>query len=124
MPKAKISIDRRTNPRLSVKIPVKYQLVDDKKVLKGIEDWRQSERHGFTLDLSMGGMQLVVDQPLPVKTVLKFDIYIMDKSRVISVYAEVMWTNEKGTGLRFLMMKTAEEEALKTFLENIPYPAQ
>lgn len=119
MPKAKITIERRENPRFAIKIPIKYRLEQNKKVLKKIEDWRQTEKNAFTLDMSLGGMRIAVDQPLTVGDVLQFDIYLLDKSNVVSVYANVIRTDKLNAGLKFLMMKDEEREALKTFLGKI-----
>jgi c-di-GMP-binding flagellar brake protein YcgR len=118
MPKTKIANNRRDNPRVSIKIPVKFLPAEDKKVLKKIEDWRESKKHGFTLDLSTGGMQLVADHPLAVGSVLEFKIYILDKVSVVTVYARVMWTNKNCNGLRFLLIKPAEMDALTSFLQK------
>ncbi len=118
MPKTKTTINRRDNPRVSVKVPVKYLLMEDKKVLKKIEDWRESKKCGFTLDLSAGGMQLVADHDLAVGSVLEFKIYILDKVNVVTVYARVVWTHKSSAGFRFLLMKPAEMDALTSFLEK------
>jgi c-di-GMP-binding flagellar brake protein YcgR len=117
MPKSKIAVNRRDNPRVSIKIPVKFLLIEDKKVLKKIEDWRDSKKHGFTLDLSAGGMQLAAEHHLTVGSVLEFKIYILDKVKVVTVYARVVWTNKNSSGLHFLLMKPAEKDALTSFLQ-------
>lgn len=118
MPEANLSIERRATPRISVKIPVKYRLEDGKEVLKTIDEWRKTERNAYTLDLSLGGMRIVVDQPLSVGDILQFELFILDKVNRAAVYAEVKWVNEMGAGLRFLMMPEEELEALKAFLDK------
>ena len=116
MPEANISMERRETPRISVKIPVKYRLEDDKEVLKTIKEWRQSEKNAYTLDVSLGGMSIVVDQPLSKGDILCFEIYLLDQKNVVTVYAEVKWTQKKEAGLRFLMMRDNDMEALRAFL--------
>ncbi len=118
MLKTKIASNRRNNPRVSIKIPVKFFLIEDNKVLKKIEDWRESKKCGFTHDLSAGGMQIVADHNLIVGRVLEFKIYILDKVNVVTAYAKVVWTNENTAGLHFLLMKPAEKDALASFLEK------
>ncbi len=118
MPKTKIVINRRVNPRVLIKVPVKFVPAEDKKVSKKIEDWRESKKCGFTLDLSTGGMQLAADHHLTVGSVLEFNIYILDKVKVVTVYAKVVWTNKNSTGLHFLLIKPAEMDALTSFLQK------
>ena len=118
MPDANMFLERRTHPRVSIKIPVKYQVEDDKIVLKKIDEWRESEKNGFTLNLSLGGMHLMVDQPLAVGSILNFEVFLLDKLHVVSIFAEVVWANKEGAGLHFLMMKPAEMDALKAFLDK------
>lgn len=119
MPKANISVDRRINPRISIKVPVKYRLEKDKKVLKKIEEWRHNKEHAYTLDMSLSGMNIVVDQPLTKGEVMHFEVFLLDKKRVLTLYAEVKWANKKSAGLHFLLMKDEEKEGLRTFLENL-----
>ena len=71
--------NRRDNPRVSIKVPVKFVPAEDKKALKKIKDWRESREYGVTLDLSTDGMQLSADHHLTVGSVLEFNIYILDK---------------------------------------------
>lgn len=114
-----MTMERRGNPRFTIKIPIKFRLEQNKKVLKKIEDWRQTEKNAYTLDISGGGMRIAVDQPLTVGDVLQFDIYLLDKSNVVSVYANVIRADKISAGLKFLMMKDDEMETLKNFLGKI-----
>ena len=114
MPKAKLTVERRANPRFSVKIPVKYRLEQDQEVLKKFADWRQN---AFTLDVSLGGMKISVDHPLMLGDVLEFDIYLLEKSDAVKVYAYVVRADPISAGLKFLMMKDGEREVLKNFLK-------
>lgn len=84
-----------------------------------MDEWRGVERHGFTVDLSLGGMNLVVDDPIEVGEVLRFDVFLLDRKEVLSLYGAVRWSNEKGVGLRFLGMKPEEMEALEAFLNKV-----
>jgi c-di-GMP-binding flagellar brake protein YcgR len=111
--------ERRNHPRHDVKIPVKFRCEKSEGIYKSLEDWRGIERHGFTLDLSLGGMSLVVDDPLQVGEVLRFDLYLLDKKEVVSLFGAVRWSNEKGVGLRFLGVKPEEMEALGEFLSKV-----
>jgi len=118
MPKTKIADNRRDNPRVPIKVPVKFVPAEDKKVLKKIEDWRESRKYGVTLDLSTDGMQLAANHHLTVGSVLEFNIYILDKVNVVTVYARVVWANKNSAGLHFLLMKPAEKDALTSFLQK------
>ena len=90
--------NRRDNPRVSIKVPVKFVPAEDKKALKKIKDWRESREYGVTLDLSTDGMQLSADHHLTVGSVLEFNIYILDKVNVVTVYAQVVWTHKNSAG--------------------------
>lgn len=117
MPRAKISTERRSNPRFSIKVPVKYRLAGHGEMLS-VDEWRKSEKNAVTLDLSLGGMQIVVEESLKMGSLLKFNIYLLDKKNVIEVYAKVAWANQTGTGLKFLMIKSEDAEHLKSFLNK------
>lgn len=119
--KAKITMERRGTPRFSINLPVKYKLERNEKVLQKIDDWRQTENNAYTLDVSVGGMQIAVDQPLTVGDVLQFEINLLNKSRKVVVYAKVIRTNKKSAGIQFLMMKDEEREALEAFFEFLRF---
>ncbi|HUO58744.1 MAG TPA: PilZ domain-containing protein [bacterium] len=116
MKDGKNKTERRAEPRIPIKIPVKYLQEDDKAVLKTIAEWRNTKKHGYTLDVSLGGMSVVVDQYLQVGTILNFDLFLLDSVSVATLYAEVRWVSQKSAGLRFLLMKEKELEALRAFL--------
>jgi len=118
MPEANISMEKRANPRLSVKIPVKFHLVKDKGEIKNIEEWRSTEKNAFTLDLSLGGMLIAVDQPLTVGSILKFQLFLFDRTNSVAVYAEVLRADEFGAALHFLMMTNEEREFLQSYLDK------
>ncbi len=119
MPDAQISIEKRTNPRVSVKIPVKFRLVEDKEEIRNIVVWRKKDINAFTLDISLGGMYITVDQPLEIGNIIQLDLFLLDVTNVIGVYAEVVRANKNGAGLTFLMMKTSDRYSLLVFLDKI-----
>jgi len=121
MPNAKMTMERRGSPRLSLQIPVKYRLERNEKVLQSIDDWRQTESNARTLDMSLGGMQIAVDPSLSVGDVLHFNVPLLNKSKSVNLYAKVIRTNKKNAGLQFLMMNDGEREALKAFFEFIRF---
>ena len=114
----KLKTDKRVNPRVPIKIPIKYRIMNEGGDFKGIEDWQKSEKSAYTLDMSLEGMRLAVDQPLPEGYVIKSVIYLLDNKTKISVYAEVAWAEPRGVGIHFLLMVNEEREALRVFLEN------
>ncbi len=119
MDKLKAVLERRGTPRFPIKLPVKYRLELNKKVLKKIEDWKKNEKNAYTLDVSLGGMRIAVDQPLEAGNVIQFDIYLLDKSNIVKVYANVIRADKESASLKFLIMKDEERDALKCFLEKI-----
>ena len=118
MPKAMLTVDRRSKQRVPVKIPVTYRLETDEKILRTVEEWRGARKHAFTLDLSLQGMRLAAGRELEKGMVLRFDLFLLGKVQVASIYAAVRWVRDGQAGLRFLMMKEKEMGALDEFLKN------
>ena len=116
MEDAKMSIERRRAPRISIKIPVKYRFEEKKDLLETIKNWQKTEHHANTLEISLGGMSVELDQPLPKGEILQFDLYLLEKKKFVTTYAEVKWTDKTSAGLKFLMVKEDGLEALKAFL--------
>ncbi len=118
MPEAKLFMEKRMHPRVSVKLPINYRLMDDKGELQNIEEWRKTAKNAESVDLSLGGMFIAVDRALPMGSLLRFDVTISPQTAPLAIFAEVVWTNVTGAGLRFLMIKPEDLEALKKYLEG------
>jgi c-di-GMP-binding flagellar brake protein YcgR len=122
MPEANLFIERRVHPRISLRIPIQYRVIEDQNEIKTVQDRNVNEqnKHSHTMDVSLGGLYLVADHVLPVGSLLRLEITFPKNSRIISAYAEVVWSNNTGGGLHFQAMKEEDEEALKTYLSKIP----
>src|SRR5579862_7020917 len=120
MPEANMFVEKRVHPRVSVKIPVKYRVIEDQKELETVFERKKKEQTTRTMDVSLGGLYIVADQILNVGSILRLDISLPEKSSLISAFAEVVWANETGGGLHFLAMKEDDVEFLKSYLNNSP----
>ena len=116
MPEAEMFVEKRTNPRLSIKVPVKYRQVDNQMEMASVQEWQKKEQNAYTLDMSLGGLHIALDQPLKVGTIHQFDIFLLDKKDCVCPYAEVVWSDKANSGLKFLMMTAEDMEHLKVFL--------
>ncbi|MGH7740074.1 MAG: PilZ domain-containing protein [bacterium] len=115
-PDANMFIEKRVFPRISIKIPVKYRLIEDQKELDSVFERRKREQTTSTLDVSLGGLYIVAEQILKVGSILRLDISVPNRTDLISAFAEVVWSNETGGGLHFLAMREDDVESLKAYL--------
>ena len=116
MPDAIMFVENRLHPRISVKIPVKYRIIEDQKELESVFERKKKEMTTKTVDVSLGGLYIVADQSLNIGSILRLDITVPGKTTMVSAFAEVVWSNETGGGLHFLAMKEEDVEFLKTYL--------
>ncbi len=119
MPEANMFVEKRIHPRVSVKIPVKYRVIEDQKELETVFERKKREQTTRTMDVSLGGLYIVAEQVLNIGSILRLDISIPEKSSLVSAFAEVVWSNETGGGLHFLAMKEDDVESLKKYLANL-----
>ena len=118
MPEANLFLEKRAYPRISVKIPVKYRLIEDQNEIKTILERRKSEQTAHTMDVSLGGMYLVTVHSLSVGVLLRIEFMFHGKTKPLTAMAEVVWSNETGAGLRFLTMKEQDTDELKRYLDE------
>jgi c-di-GMP-binding flagellar brake protein YcgR len=118
MPDANMFLEKRVHPRVSVKIPVKYRVIEDQKEIETVFERKKREQSSQTMDVSLGGLYLVADQVLNVGSILRLDITLPQNSHLISAFAEVVWSNETGGGLHFLAMKEEDVDSLKNYLSQ------
>ena len=116
MPEANMFVEKRIHPRISIKIPVKYRVIEDQKEIESVFERKKKEQTTRTMDVSLGGLYIVAEQVLNVGSILRLDISLPDRTSMISAFAEVVWSNETGGGLHFLAMKEDDVEYLKGYL--------
>ena len=97
--------ERRSHKRFNRDLEVEYS------VEKG-----PHLKNGMTVNLSKGGMKLLLDEKLPKGAMLGLKVYIPEKRRTIEAEAEVVWTNDADkkdpsgkrfffSGLKFIAVK-------------------
>jgi len=119
MPEGSMFMERRRYPRVTVEIPVKYRLIDDQKELESVFERKKRDTHSRSLDVSLGGIYITADQNMKIGSILRLEITVPEPQKLISAFAEVVWSNDTGGGLHFLAMKEEDSEALKSYIEKI-----
>jgi c-di-GMP-binding flagellar brake protein YcgR len=118
MPEAYLFKERRVYPRIDVKLPVSFWVLEDLEEIKSILDRRKREKQRPSLNVSLGGMCLLTGEVLQNGKILSLEISIPDIPTKLKAMADVVWSNESGGGIRFLTMNEDDLDALKTYLEK------
>ncbi len=90
--------EKRKNKRIPINALVIYQIDDYEKM-----DDRNLIRmdRPISADISLGGLQIVVKQELPVGVYLKIILSIFPLRKTIDVIGKVVWNNADGREKRF-----------------------
>lgn len=75
--------ERRRHPRFDKDLEVEYN-VEKKPHLK----------RNKTVNISKGGMKLLLDEKLPQGAIIDIKVYITEKNRMVEIEAEVVWTKD------------------------------
>ncbi len=118
MPEAKMFIERRQHPRVQLAVPVKYRVIDDQKEIANLLERKKRDLQSKTVDLSEGGVYIGAPVILSVGTILRIEINLSDGGSLLSAFAEVVWANDTGAGLRYLAMKEEDAVRLKDHLDK------
>ena len=110
--------ERRVHPRISVKIPLVFKVLDDQEEIKNIIEKRQKEINPQAMDVSLGGIFIMSDQPLQEGNILNLEITIPGAPEKLKAIVEVVWANETGGGIQFLAMAEPDVETLKAYLDK------
>lgn len=119
MPEATMFGEKRVYPRFYINIPVKYRVIEEQKELDTVFDRKKNERATNTMDVSLGGLYIVPEKTLKVGTILRLDISLPDNAPPISTFSEVVWSNDEGAGIHFMVLKENDLELLKRYLDKI-----
>ena len=111
--------DRRSHKRFNKDLEVEYN-VQKRPRLKNCR----------TVDLSKGGMKLLLDEKLPKGTLLGLKMPVPEKRHTIEVEAEVVWTNDADekdpsgkrfffSGIKFISIKEPTGIHLSEYLSGL-----
>ena len=75
--------ERRQHSRFDKDLEIEYNV-----------EKRPHLKSGKTVNISKGGMKLLLDEKLPRGAIMDLKVYIPEKKRVIEVEAEVVWTKD------------------------------
>lgn len=104
-------LEKRNHSRVPVKIPVQYRQVEDPKELEELRG-----RTALAQDASLEGMHIKTGIPVKIGDVFRLDISVPERSKQLFAFAEVVWVNESGAGLRLMLMESEDRESLKAYL--------
>ena len=123
MPDGFLLNEKRVNPRITVKIPITFRVINDQKDIENFRGLDKKEKNSHTLDISLGGMFILAGQTLKEGNILSLVILIPGAKKKLKAFAEVVWANEMGGGVRFLAMKEDDMKTFKAYLDRA-YPSQ
>ena len=120
--------ENRKFARLNIPIAVAYRTLDSKE--------SKSEKSKYiTQDISLGGVRIMVSDPLPLKTPIELEIYLSENSLPLLVRGDVVWQYYSKiagqdcyeTGIEFThidfkdreKIKEAMFDAVKDILKNL-----
>jgi len=109
--------EKRRAPRIGIKIPFSYHLLDGKNVL-------HEEFQGEIVDISYGGVLIVVDEMLEAFSDLKLILSLTPFSdEPLEIYAKTLYAkdNDGGVkaGLEFTIIDNEASEAVKNFVGSL-----
>lgn len=111
--------ERRVHPRIAAKVPLEFKVLDDQEEIKNIHEKRKKEKNSQAMDVSLGGIFIMSDQPLREGNILNLEIAIPGAPDKLKAIVEVVWSNETGGGIQFLAMAEPDVEALKAYLDKV-----
>jgi c-di-GMP-binding flagellar brake protein YcgR len=112
--------ERRSHPRFRQKLDVEYTL----------EKRPNLKAKGYTIDISEGGLKVLMDEKLAKGTSLEFVITLPGKKSPAQIKSEVIWLEEAKApgplgkrmfyyGVRFLAIKEPGGSSLLNYIRSI-----
>ena len=109
--------ENRKAPRIPVRVPVSYQLLEGKNILPEIHQ-------GVVVDISYRGMLINASTPISRFSDIKMSVNLSPfQSEAVDLYAKAMYVQVKGkgaeVGLEFTIIDDATSATLKNFVDNL-----
>jgi len=110
-----VSFQRRRYPRIDITLPVEYRLITDRE---------KPPKSVVAMNISAGGLLLILSEYLPVSSCLEMTLYIGDRS--INTVVQIAWTelltgreiNEFRCGVFFVNISEGDLEFIKQFIKE------
>jgi c-di-GMP-binding flagellar brake protein YcgR len=111
--------ERRKHARFSHDTDIEYN-VAKKPLIKG----------GKSINISEGGMKLLMDEKLPKGAIIDMKMYLPDKNEVVEVEGEVIWTSDADvkdasgkryfhSGIKFMAVRESSQTRLTEYIKNL-----
>ncbi len=105
------SVEKRITSRVPIRVLVEYTSIDD-----FLAD--------YTSNVSLGGMFIGTDQPLPIGTRFRLRFRLPERAKTVETFGEVRWvipvgeSTDAGMGIRFDELAPTDQKAIELFLED------
>jgi uncharacterized protein (TIGR02266 family) len=108
-----VSSDQRITTRLPIRVRVEYENIDD-----FLDD--------YTSNLSLGGMFIQTDQPLPQGARFRLRLTIVGRDKPVETFGEVRWVVQPspapghiaGMGIQFDALHRSDRRAVERLLSQ------
>jgi c-di-GMP-binding flagellar brake protein YcgR len=123
MPEGQIFVERRKFKRSDKKITVSYKVVSLPAEIEAIKK-KLDKSTVETVNISVGGIQLIDDEELQAEQILRIEIRTPKKTEAIITFAEVRWSAKDGrlgkyrTGIEFLVLKDEDKEMIEKLVNE------
>ena len=102
-----------------IKLPIQYRLVEDPSEVSGAKGNAAPVKQTETVDMSLCGMNISVDKPLKMGTILRVDFSLPESTKTLTFFAEVVLAGPNGVGPRFIMGNNNNAKLLKAGLDKV-----
>jgi hypothetical protein len=116
--KKKHSKEKRLQPRYPAEIHVRYRVLNEQRGIETLAERRRKEKQALTKDISLDGCYVLTGDSLKPGGIIQLETEIPCRKGKWKAFAEVIWTNESGSGLKFVLMSEEDRNCLKTYLEK------
>jgi len=106
--------EKRKFARLNIPVAVAYRTLDSKES-------KLEKTKSFTQDISLGGVRIMVGDPLPLKSPIELEIHLSESSPPLLVRGDVVWQYYSKiagqdcyeTGIEFTQIDFKDREKIK-----------
>jgi hypothetical protein len=119
MAKGKMFLNKRIHPRMLVKLPITFDVLDEKAMGDKSSEWGKAHLSAEGLNASLDGMYIVSDETLKPGDHVSLEINLPKNGNSLKVLTNVVWSDKSGAGLNFVAMTEEDIKTLENYLNNL-----
>lgn len=114
-----IFIEKRKHPRIKLKLPIEYKVVNETDESYRTFQQQRAMHNGSSKDISSEGLFMITDKQVEKGDILKVEMKLPEEDKAVRAFAEIIWLADEnvpvgkhGAGIYFMALRDEDADRI------------